>query len=119
MVADTRTWEQAAATALDAHESVKRWVKNDHLGFVIPYRKDGVRRRYLPDFIVELASGEHLVVEIKGQIGDAEIKAAAAHRWCNAVNNDGRFGNWSYRLVRNPADLTLLLDTLSRRATAA
>ena len=115
MVADTRTWEQAAATAFDAHEAVARWVKNDHLGFVVPYRKDGVRRRYLPDFIVDLASGEHLVVEIKGQTGDAEVKAAAAHRWCSAVNNDGRFGRWTYHIVRQPPDLTKVLDAASMR----
>jgi type III restriction enzyme len=108
MVADTRTWEQAAAFALDAHPRVKRWVKNDHLGFVVPYRKDGTRRRYLPDFIVELESGEKLVVEIKGELGDAEIKAAAAQRWCNAVNNDGRYGRWSYHLVRQPTDIARL-----------
>ena len=112
MVADTKTWEQAAATALDAHPAVRRWVKNDHLGFVVPYRKDGVRKGYLPDFIVELDSGERLVVEIKGQVGDAEIKAAAAQRWCNAVNNDGRFGRWSYHLVKQPANLSRLLDQM-------
>lgn len=113
MVADTKTWEQSAATALDAHDAVSRWVKNEHLGFVVPYRKDGVRRRYLPDFIVELDNGERLVVEIKGQLGDAEVKAAAAHRWCNAVNNDGRFGRWSYHLVRQPPDLLKVLDKAS------
>ena len=95
MVADTKTWEQAAATALDAHPGVVRWVKNDHLGFVVPYRRDGTRRHYLPDFVVDLVSGDRLLVEIKGQIGDAGIKAAAAQRWCQAVNNDGRFGCWS------------------------
>lgn len=112
MVADTRTWEQAAATALDAHPRVRRWVKNDHLGFVVPYRKDGVRKNYLPDFLVDLTNDLRLIVEIKGQTGDAEIKAAAAHRWCNAVNNDGRFGQWSYHLVRHPADLSKVLDEL-------
>lgn len=111
MVADTKTWEQSAATALDAHPSVAHWVKNDHLGFQVPYRKDGVRRRYLPDFIVVLVTGERMVIEIKGQIGDAEVKAAAAHRWCNAVNNDGRFGRWSYHLVRQPPDLMKILDS--------
>lgn len=115
MVADTHTWEQAAATALDAHTAVRRWVKNDHLGFVIPYRDVGVRRRYLPDFIVELTTGERLMVEIKGQPGNAEIKAAAAHRWCNAVNNDGRFGHWTYHIVHQPANLSPLLDTVKAR----
>jgi type III restriction enzyme len=109
-VYDTKTWEQAAAFVLDTHLKVRRWVKNDHLGFVVPYRKDGVRRNYLPDFIVELHDGQFLVVEIKGQIGDGEIKAAAAQRWCVAVNNDGRFGWWSYHLVRHPGDLSGILD---------
>lgn len=116
LVCDTKTWEQAAASALDAHAAVRCWVKNEHLGFVIPYRKDGVRRRYLPDFIVELASGERLIVEIKGQLGDAEVKASAAYRWCNAVNNDGRFGRWRYHLVRQPPDLMRLLDTMTTTA---
>jgi type III restriction enzyme len=116
MVADTKTWEQAAATAFDAHPSVRRWVKNDHLGFVVPYRKDGVRRKYLPDFIIETIAGEHVIVEIKGELGDAEIKAAAAHRWCNAVNNDGRFGRWSYAMLRHPADLMNMLNRAAQRA---
>jgi type III restriction enzyme len=118
IVADTNTWEQAAATALDAHPAVDRWVKNDHLGFVVPYRKDGMRKRYLPDFIVELLDGQRLVVEIKGQMGDAEIKAAAAQRWCRAVNNDGRFGRWSYHLVKHPPDLSRLLDEFNSSGEA-
>jgi type III restriction enzyme len=113
IVADTKTWEQAAATALDAHIRVKRWVKNDHLGFVVPYRKDGLRRKYLPDFLVELTDGRRLIVEVKGELGDAEIKAAAAYRWCEAVNNDGRYGAWSYRMVRHPADLLKILDEVA------
>ena len=66
----------------------------------------------LPDFIVTFVSGECMLVRIKGQTGDAEIKAVAAHRWCNAVNNDGRFGRWSYHNVRQPPDLMKLLDKL-------
>jgi len=46
----------------------------------------------LPYFIVEMESGERLTVEINGQTGDTEIKAAAAYLWCTAVNNDRRFG---------------------------
>lgn len=118
MVADTMTWEQAAATALDAHTAVARWVKNDHLGFVVPYRKDGTRRHYLPDFIVELVGGARLIVEIKGQLGDAEIKFAAAERWCQAVNNDGRFGRWTYRMVRQPPDLMKVLDGMASTVPA-
>ncbi|QVN12397.1 BPTD_3080 family restriction endonuclease [Burkholderia sp. LAS2] len=111
MVADTKKWEQSAAYCLDTHPQVRAWVKNDHLGFGVPYRKDGTKRNYLPDFIVELVSGKKLVVEIKGQvIDDALIKEAAAKRWCEAVNRDSRFGRWSYHLMKHPADLMKLLD---------
>ncbi|MDA3921163.1 MAG: hypothetical protein PF501_10860 [Salinisphaera sp.] len=76
MVADTKKWEQSAAFALDAHPGVARWVKNDHLGFVIPYRKRNIQARYFPDFIVVLDSGLQLIVEVKGQYDDdADVKA--------------------------------------------
>jgi hypothetical protein len=75
MVADTARWEQSAAFALDAHPGVVRWVKNDHLGFVIPYRKRNILARYIPDFIVVLDSGLQLIAEIKGQFDDdADMK---------------------------------------------
>src|SRR5699024_5072727 len=67
MVADTGQWEQSAAFALDAHPGVTRWVKNDHLGFVIPYRKRNIQARYIPDFLVVLDNGLRLIVEVKGQ----------------------------------------------------
>ena len=51
MVADTQKWEQSAAFLLDSHPGVKKWVKNDRLGFFIPYRNKGVPARYVPDFI--------------------------------------------------------------------
>jgi hypothetical protein len=38
-------------------QGVASWVKNDHLGFIVPYRKDGIRRRDLPDLIVALTTG--------------------------------------------------------------
>ena len=109
---DTQTWEQAAA-GLDAHLRVARWVKNDHLGFVVRYRKDGAGHDYLPDFIVQLIDGQFLVIEIKGVVRDGEIKATAAKRRCAAVNNDGRFGRWGYHLVRHPADLGTVIDKQS------
>jgi type III restriction enzyme len=39
-------WERQAAEILDKHEKVRAWVKNDRLGLVIPYRKDGVARKF-------------------------------------------------------------------------
>jgi len=103
-------WERQAGELLDQHASVRAWVKNDRLGLVVPYRKDGVARKYLPDFVVELQGGERLLVEIKGQLGDALIKKAAAERWCRAVTNDGRFGKWSYHLCFGKKELAKVLE---------
>jgi hypothetical protein len=98
---------------LGSHLAVAAWVKNDRLGFVIPYRKEGTLRKYLPDFVVELQNGgRRLIVEIKGQVGDAAIKKAAAERWCRAVNNDGRHGNWGYRLCYGAEELKGVLDAV-------
>jgi type III restriction enzyme len=110
-VFDTKLAEQQAAYIFDTHERVDRWVKNERLGFVIPYRREGIQRRYFPDFIVQLAGGENLIVETKGrEEPDVEIKAIAAKRWCAAVNNDGRFGRWSYYLVWEAGDLNRVLN---------
>jgi type III restriction enzyme len=105
-------WERQAAETLGAHRAVSAWVKNDRLGLVIPYRKEGSQRKYLPDFVVELTNGHRLLVEIKGQIGDAAIKKAAAERWCRAVTNSGRHGNWTYHLCFGAAELSDVLDML-------
>jgi type III restriction enzyme len=103
------SWERQAAEILDNHDRVRAWVKNDRLGLVVPYRKDGVARKYLPDFVVEMTDGSFLIVEIKGQEGDAAIKKAAAERWCKAVTNDGRLGNWDYRICRGPNEIRNVL----------
>lgn len=107
-------WEAQAVEVLDAHAAVEAWVKNDRLGLTVPYRKEGVARKYLPDFVVRLTSGEMLLVEIKGQEGDAKLKAAAAERWCKAVTNDGRFGKWTYHLCFGVGALKKVLEGKKR-----
>src|SRR6185436_11987731 len=57
-------WERQAGELLDSHPKVRAWVKNDRLGLVVPYRKEGVARKYLPDFVVELTNEQRLLVEI-------------------------------------------------------
>lgn len=111
-------WERQAAELLGRHPAVAAWVKNDRLGLVVPYRKDGTSRKYLPDFIVELANGAHLIIEIKGQLGDALLKKAAAERWCRAVSGDGRFGNWAYHLCFGAPDLARVLNDISPESAA-
>ena len=118
IVADTKTWEQSAAFALDIHNSVVSWVKNDHLGFTIPYRKAGLPHRYQPDFIVVLDAGLKLILEVKGQPRDADIKTKAALRWVNAVNRDGRFGRWAYEIVYHPTEVLKVLEKYITRQAA-
>jgi type III restriction enzyme len=88
-------WEGIAAKELENLESlteVEAYVKNDFLGFSIPYVSHGKERRYFPDFIVRcrLFSGQqvNLVLEISG---DAEAKKDkrwyVTERWLPAVNN--------------------------------
>ncbi|MEZ5936092.1 MAG: DEAD/DEAH box helicase family protein [Alphaproteobacteria bacterium] len=89
MVADTKKWEQSAAFLLDSHPGVRRWVKNDRLGFTIPYRHRGLLSRYIPDFIVVTDRNENVIVEIKGQItDDADAKAKAAQRWVEGITQE-------------------------------
>jgi type III restriction enzyme len=114
MVADTEKWEQSAGFVLDTHPAVARWVKNEHLGLRIPYRKHGVPANYLPDFIVVLETGLTLLTEVKGRYADdADLKAKAAQRWVAAVNRTREYGTWRYLVITDPPKLMQELDKLA------
>jgi len=111
MVADTDKWEQSAAFLLDTHPGVSKWVKNDRLGFLIPYRSRGLPAKYIPDFIAVTDKGENLIIEIKGQVTDgADAKAKAAERWADAVTRLGQHGTWRYVFVTEPSRIGVMLD---------
>ncbi len=107
VVADTKRWEQSAAYYIDKHERVAAFVKNQGLGFAIPYLHNGQMHDYVPDYLVLLKTEEprRLILEIKGYDPLAEVKAAAAERWVAAVNADGRHGEWRYAVARRPGDV--------------
>lgn len=102
VVADTRKWEQTAAYYLDTHPRVEAFVKNAGLGLGIPYFWNGEMHEYVPDFVVRLTGGDHLILETKGFDDRKDAKVAAARRWCAAVNAHGVHGRWSYALVDAP-----------------
>jgi len=54
----------------------------------------------------------HLIFETKGFDLLEEVKTAAAQRWVNAVNAEGSFGQWLYRVVRRPEEARGILDQL-------
>jgi len=111
VVADTESWEQKAAEALESMDEVICYVKNEGLGFTIPYTTTGRERNYYPDFIVRLNDGGeeplNLILEITGMARkDKEAKRATMNdMWIPAVNNDGRLGRWGFLEIGDPWSL--------------
>jgi type III restriction enzyme len=101
VVADTKQWEQSAAYRIDTHPRVAAFVKNQSLGFAIPYLHDGTTHEYVPDFIIRLDNGVHLILETKGFDSLEEIKTQAAERWVRAVNAEGSNGEWRYEIAHD------------------
>lgn len=117
MLADS-SWEQYAANVLDSPQSdmVKAYVKNDHLGFQIYYLWNGARRRFVPDFLIRLANGKILVLELKGQDSEQNrAKRSALDAWIKAVNAKGGFGTWCWDVVFEPAKVH---DIVAKHGTA-
>ena len=114
---DTGSWEQAAAMQLEMlakRHIVICYARNDHMEFNIPYELYGIAHVYEPDFLVRLANGVTVILEIKGQPGDSDAKHQAARRWMAAVNHWGRLGTWDFLPCHNPQ---LLGQSLSNLAT--
>jgi type III restriction enzyme len=107
------TWEAAFAERIEKLDRVRGYVKNNGLGFEVPYTFMGDERGYRPDFIVLVEDGRtdplHVVVEIKGFRGpDAQAKHDALMRlWLPAVSNDGRWGRWQAMEIVEPTDMTI------------
>lgn len=105
------SWEIYAATLFDDSELVSAYAKNDHLGFQIYYLWGGSRRRFLPDFVLRLANGKTLVLEIKGEDSPQNVaKRDALNHWVTAVNAKGGFGSWCWDVAFQPAQLQDILQ---------
>ncbi|MEZ0396689.1 MAG: BPTD_3080 family restriction endonuclease [Anaerolineales bacterium] len=100
------TWEASDAFALDNSEAVAAWVKNDHIGFEIPYLYQGIVRKYRPDFLVRLTNGDMLILETKGAESEQDrVKHRFLDEWIQAVNAHGGFGHWCWAVVSRPAEI--------------
>jgi type III restriction enzyme len=120
------SWEEELARLLEKDDRVHSYVKNERLGFAIPYVHQGRSHEYVPDFLVRLVPGfegdgdRTLVVEVSGGLkspGPTKAKAATARdQWCPAVNNWGEFGRWGYVEIHDPAQeadaLSAAIDAL-------
>jgi len=111
------TWEASDAYVLDHSPHVAAWAKNDHLGFEVLYIYRGVVRKYRPDFLVRLATGDRLVLETKGQDDEEErTKRRFLDEWVRAVNEHGGFGRWRWAVALRPGEVK---DVLERVAASA
>lgn len=82
--------EFLCARAIDAHPSVKHWVRNvekeDRFSFWLPTASD----YFYPDFVCELTDGRMLLIEYKGEPyktnDDSREKAQIGHHWQQSSN---------------------------------
>ena len=97
-------WEAEFARVVESHPATICYVKNQALGFEVPWRDGATPRRYLPDFIVRIDDGNesndplNLIVEIKGQKdATTQIKAETTRTlWVPGVNNLKTYGRWDF-----------------------
>lgn len=112
VVADTNSWEQKLAQTLEDMDEGICYVKNDHVGFIIPYTLNGEEHSYIPDFIARIDDGHgpadslNLILEVTGEKKpDKAAKVATARTlWIPAVNNHGGFGRWAFIEISDPWD---------------
>jgi type III restriction enzyme len=127
VVNDTVLWEQKMAQALEDMPEVIRYVKNDHLGFAIPYTLNGEERNYIPDFIACIEDGHgpsdllNLIVEVTGEKkkDKAAKVATACTLWVPAINNHGGFGRWAFLEIADPWDAQNIIRASCRIRGAA
>ena len=98
-------WEKAVADLCERRDAkVLAWAKNDHLDFKVRYLYRGSSRNFLPDYLIRLANGKTLVLEVKGQDSEQNrAKRAAMQTWINAINEQGGFGQWCFAVVFEPS----------------
>jgi len=112
VVADTNSWEQKTAQVLEDMDEVVHYVKNQSLGFTIPYTIEGEEKQYMPDFIARVDDGHgcddllNLVLETSGEPRkDKAAKVSTARNlWIPAINNHGGFGRWKFLEITDPWD---------------
>lgn len=89
------TYEHRRAKILDASPKVISWTKNH--GIRIPYKSGRKIRHYIPDFLIVMSDGRHVIEETKGYIWDPikhGKKHLAARIYCASKG-------WEYRILFN------------------
>lgn len=103
-------WEAKLAHDIEDMAEVIAYVKNQGLGFAIPYTLNGVEAQYYADYLIRIGDGIgeplNLILEVTGERKkDKEAKTATARTlWIPAVNNHGGFGRWAFLEITDPYD---------------
>ena len=105
-------WEKAVAEILETLPSVAAYVKNDRLGFTIPYTMQGRSHEYIPDFLARIMPRDDddpvrtMIVEVSGTLKNRNVTAEKANTardlWLPAINAHGGFGRWGYAELTDP-----------------
>lgn len=99
-------WETELCRVLEDDKRIECYVKNQGLGFDVPYLIGCEPHRYRPDFIARVKDGNggtlNLVLEVKGYRNEnAKEKADTMMRqWIPGVNNLGTEGRWAFAELR-------------------
>jgi type III restriction enzyme len=110
LVEDSK-WENIGKLLDYEIDDLEAWVKNDHLGFTIPYIHKGMLKSYFPDFILKFRGNKYLMLEIKGKEREQDqTKWNSAELWCEALNSDNdSWGEWKFRAIKNKPNIKDLI----------
>ena len=120
-------WEAEFARCAENDDRVLTYVKNQGLGFSVPYKDCDVAREYLPDFIVQVDDGHSLeyplnvVVEIKG-FKNEQVKLkkeTMIEKWVPGVNSLSPYGRWTFDQFDSVYEIDREFRELIERALAA
>jgi type III restriction enzyme len=123
-------WEGEFCRVVESHPLVRAYVKNQGMGFEVPYRFGSEMKRYIPDFIVRIEDGHgendllNLVAEVKGyRREDAkEKKSTMETYWVPGVNTMAEYGRWEFAEFREVfqirEELDAVIDSLRMKASA-
>ena len=117
-------WEAEFCRMVEKHPLTRAYVKNQGLGFEVPYRYGSENRRYLPDFIVRLDTDDqqppmYIIVEIKGYRREnaKDKKLTVEEYWVPSINRLRTYGHWDFIELRDidtfESDYTARLEQLT------
>lgn len=113
-------WEAEFCRIAEAHPAVVRYVKNQGLGFEVPYLDGATPRMYWPDFIVLLDDGHgrddllQVVIEVKGFRNENAVTKANTMKtyWIPGVNHLREYGRWAFAEFTSAVDMQTDFNSL-------